>query len=91
MDEELEKILKYLHLGGLLADWDEFLAEARRGRFSHERLLKHVLEAEYHTKIENARLLRRKAGEHPGDFGDRDVPLRPPAEAGPQADHVPLR
>ena len=60
MDEELKKILKYLRLGGLLAGWDEFLAEARHGRFSHERLLKHVLEAEYRTKIENARLLRRK-------------------------------
>ena len=65
MDEELKKILRYLHLGGLLAGWDEFLAEARRGRFSHERLLKHVLEAEYHTKIENARLLRRKRANIP--------------------------
>ena len=45
MDEELRKILKYLRLGGLLADWDELLAQARRGRFSHERLLRHVLEA----------------------------------------------
>ena len=65
MDEELKKILRYLHLGGLLAGWDEFLAEARRGRFSHERLLKHVLEAEYHTKIKNARLLRRKRANIP--------------------------
>jgi DNA replication protein DnaC len=60
MDEPLLKILKYLRLGGLLADWDELLAEARRKRFSHERLLRHVLEAEYRVKQENARLLRRK-------------------------------
>ena len=54
MDEELRKILKYLRLGGLLADWEELLAKARRGRFSHERLLRHVLEAEYRVKLENA-------------------------------------
>ncbi len=60
MDEELRKILKHLRLGGLLADWDQLLAQARQGRFSHERLLRHVLEAEYRVKMENARLLRRK-------------------------------
>jgi len=65
MDEELKKILKYLRLGGLLAHWDELLAEARRGRFSHERLLKHVLEAEYRLKGEHARLLRRKRANIP--------------------------
>jgi DNA replication protein DnaC len=65
MDDELRKILKYLRLGGLLADWDELLAKARRGRFSHERLLKHVLEAEYRVKMENARLLRRKRAHIP--------------------------
>ena len=65
MDEELRKILKYLRLGGLLADWDELLAKARRGRFSHERLLRHVLEAEYRVKMENARLLRRKRAHIP--------------------------
>ena len=65
MDEELKKILKYLRLGGLLAEWDELLAKARRGRFSHERLLRHVLEAEYRVKMENARLLRRKRAHIP--------------------------
>lgn len=65
MDEELQKVLKYLRLGGLLAHWDELLAAARRGRFSHERLLRHVLEAEYRLKIEYARLLRRKRAHIP--------------------------
>jgi DNA replication protein DnaC len=65
MDEELRKILKTLRLWGLLAQWDELLAEARRGRFSHERLLKHVLQAEYRTKSEKARLLRRKRAHIP--------------------------
>jgi DNA replication protein DnaC len=65
MDEELQKILKSLRLWGLLAQWDELLAEARRGRFSHERLLQHVLQAEYRTKSEKARLLRRKRAHIP--------------------------
>jgi DNA replication protein DnaC len=65
MDEALQRILKHLRLGGLLADWDELLAAARRGRFSHERLLKHVLEAEYRDKSERARLLRRKRAHIP--------------------------
>ena len=65
MNEELKKILKYLRLGGLLAHWDERLAEAERGRFSHVRLLKHVLEAEYRLKSEHARLLRRKRANLP--------------------------
>jgi DNA replication protein DnaC len=65
MDEALKSILKHLRLGGLLARWDELLAEARRGRFSHERLLKHVLEAEYRAKSEHARILRRKRANIP--------------------------
>jgi DNA replication protein DnaC len=65
MDEGLCKIVKYLRLRGLLAHWDELLAEAMRGRFSHERFLKHVLEAEYRTKSDNARILRRKRANIP--------------------------
>ncbi len=65
MDEELKKILEHLHLRGLLANWDELLAAARQGRFSHERLLKHVFEAEYGSKCEQARLLRRKRARIP--------------------------
>jgi DNA replication protein DnaC len=65
MDEELQKLLKHLRLGGLLAQWDELLAEAGRGRFSHERLLKHVLQAEYRVKTEQARILRRKRAHIP--------------------------
>lgn len=65
MDDELQKILQHLRLGGLLAQWEEFLATARRGRFSHERLLKHVFEAEYRVKTEQARILRRKRAHIP--------------------------
>ena len=65
MDKELQNILKYLRLWGLLADWDQLLAEAKQRRFSHERLLKHVLQAEYRTKSDNARKLRRKRAHIP--------------------------
>jgi len=65
MDEELQTILKYLRLSGLLANWDELLAKARRGRFSHERLLAHVLKAEYRSKSDLAQVLRRKRARIP--------------------------
>ena len=58
MDDELTKTLKYLRLPGLLAHWDEYLALARQQRFSHVRLLRHVLEEEFKIRSENARKLR---------------------------------
>ncbi|MGH9207399.1 MAG: ATP-binding protein [Acidimicrobiales bacterium] len=65
MDEALRKVLQSLRLSGLLADWDQLLAAAQRQRLSHERLLKHVLEAEFRGKSERARLLRRKRARIP--------------------------
>jgi DNA replication protein DnaC len=65
MDEELTKTLKYLRLGGLLAHWDEYLALARRQRFSPVRLLHYVLEEELKLKRDNARQLRLKRAHIP--------------------------
>ena len=65
MNEELQRILKFLRLWGLLANWDKLIAEARQGKFSHERLLKRVLESEYETKSDNARTLRRQRSHIP--------------------------
>ena len=65
MNKDMEKMLKHLRLWGLLDRWDEVIAEARKKRFSPERLLKHVLESEYRTKSENARILRRKRAHIP--------------------------
>ena len=65
MDEELVAMLKYLRLGRLLSHWDETLQTARKGRYSAERLLKHVVEEEYRAKRENARLLRRQRANIP--------------------------
>jgi DNA replication protein DnaC len=60
MNQELIETLKYLRLGGLLAHWDEYLKVAAEGRFSHTRLLTHVMEEECRIKRQNARQLRLK-------------------------------
>lgn len=58
MDEDLVQTLKSLRLWGLLAHWDEYLALARKQRFSPVRLLRHVLDEEYRIHRDNARKLR---------------------------------
>jgi DNA replication protein DnaC len=60
MNDPLATKLKYLRLGGLLAHWDEYLKLAGDQRFSHGRLLTHIVEEEYRTKQDNARQLRLK-------------------------------
>jgi DNA replication protein DnaC len=65
MNKELIDTLKYLRLGGLLAHWDDYLKVAADGRFSHARLLTHVLEEECRIKRENARQLRLKRARIP--------------------------
>lgn len=65
MDDDLIGKLKYLRLYGLLARWDEYLALARKKRFSPVRLLQHVLEEEYKIKGENARQRRLKRAHIP--------------------------
>jgi DNA replication protein DnaC len=58
MDEELTRRLRYLRLGGLLANWDNYLTVAREGRFGHGRLLQYIVEEEYKIRTENARQRR---------------------------------
>ncbi len=60
MDEELSKMIKYLHLAGLLENWDKYIKMAMEGSFSHVRLLKYIVEEEYRRKIENSRKMRLK-------------------------------
>jgi len=64
-DEERIAMLKYLRLGNLLANWDDYLSKAGKGRYSAERLLTFALEEEYRAKHENARLLRRQRANIP--------------------------
>jgi DNA replication protein DnaC len=65
MDEKLSMMLRYLRLGNLLANWDKYVNLATKRRFSAERLLKHVIEEEYKSKIENARVGRLKRAKIP--------------------------
>lgn len=58
MDQELINMLKYNRLPGLLANWDRYIELARKGNFSHVRLLKYVIEEEYKIKKENSRTMR---------------------------------
>lgn len=55
MDEELSRMVSYLRLRGLRDHWEQTLALARKGRWSHARLLRHVIEEEYRIKREHAR------------------------------------
>lgn len=75
MDERLQKILKQMRLWGLLDHWDEWLSEAKRKRFSHERLLRYILEAEYQIQNEHARRLRRKRAQLPEMFEMETFPF----------------
>ena len=68
MNEEIIKKLKYLRLGGLLANWDHYLAAARKGNYSHVRLLEHVIDQEYMIKMENSRKGRLKRARMPEPF-----------------------
>ena len=68
MDEQLEQMLKYIRLGGLLANWDRYLSLAQKSNYSHARLLKHVVEQEYQIKKENARKMRLARARIPEKF-----------------------
>ncbi len=68
MDEDLEKMLKYLGLRDLLANWDHYIGIAKKGSFSSVRLLKYVVEQAYKTKQENARKRRISMAKMPEPF-----------------------
>ena len=68
MDEELMKMLKYIRLYGLQTNWDRYLQIARKGNFSHVRLLKYIIEDEYRIKRENSRKMRLSRARIPGQF-----------------------
>jgi DNA replication protein DnaC len=65
MDKELTDQLKSLRLPRLLAQWDEDLKAAAQQRFSHARLLTHVVEHEYRQRCENARQQRLRRARIP--------------------------
>jgi len=58
MNDELIQKLKYLRLGGLLTNWQRYLALAQKGNYSHVRLLEYIIDEEYQIKKENSRKMR---------------------------------
>ena len=68
MDEQLKQMLKYIRLGGLLANWDQYLSTAQKGNYSHARLVKYVVEQEYTIKKENSRKMRLNRAKIPEKF-----------------------
>jgi len=65
MDDKLTAALKYLRLPGLLAHWDEYLHLAQKGRYSHTRLLQHIIMEEHKLKLDYARQLRIQQAQLP--------------------------
>ena len=65
MNEELKAQLKYLRLSGLLAHCEDTIKQAAEQRFSHSRLLTHVLEQECQLKRRKARELRLRRAHIP--------------------------
>ncbi len=65
MDKDLTHQLKALRLLRLLTQWDEDLKAAAQQRFSHARLLTHVVEHEYRQRCENARQQRLRRARIP--------------------------
>ena len=68
MNEELEQMLRYIRLGGLLANWDRYLSVAQKGNYSHARLLRYVVEQEYEIKKENSRKMRLSGARIPEKY-----------------------
>ena len=68
MDKELSAMLKYIHLNGLLANWDQYLKLAQDKNFSHVRLLKYIIEQEYSIKKENSRKRRLNRAKIPEEY-----------------------
>jgi DNA replication protein DnaC len=68
MDEQIAEMLRYIRLGGLLANWDRHIEIARKENFSHVRLLKYIIEEEYKIKKENSRKMRLSRAKIPEKF-----------------------
>ena len=68
MDEQFIEMLRYIRLGGLLANWERHIEIAQKENFSHVRLLKYIIEEEYKIKKENSRKMRLSRAKIPEKF-----------------------
>lgn len=76
MNEELIKMIRFLRLQGLLANWDRYLSLAQEKNFSHVRLLEYIIEQEYATKKENSRRLRLQRAKVPEQWVMETFPFK---------------
>ncbi|MBW1711025.1 MAG: ATP-binding protein, partial [Deltaproteobacteria bacterium] len=75
MDDQLAQKLKCLRLGSLLANWDRYLALAKKGNYSHARLLQYIVEEEYQIKEENSQKMRLKRAKIPEKWAIETFPF----------------
>ena len=75
MTKDLTEKLNYIRLKALLAHWDDYLKLAGEGRFSHDRLLKHVVEEEYRLRLGNARHQRLQRARIPEPWAIETYPF----------------
>jgi DNA replication protein DnaC len=67
-DEELLKKIRYIRLNGLADNLDDYLRIARKGNFSHFRLIQYIIEGEYKLKQENSRRMRLNRAKIPEKY-----------------------
>lgn len=75
-DEPFEEKLKYLRLKGLAEHWDDYLKLAVSKRFSHDRLLRHIIDEEYRIKRQSARRYRLAKARIPEELVIETFPFR---------------
>jgi len=75
MHDELAGKLKYLRLSELLAHWDDYLKMAAKKRYSHARLLTHIIEQECQIKQANACTRRLKRAHIPNPLEIETFPF----------------
>ncbi len=76
MDEELNKMLKYIRLTGLLENWDQYLAVAQKGNYSQVRMLKYIIKEEYKIKMKNSKKLRLNRAKIPEKYVIETYPFK---------------
>ena len=67
-NDSLSEKLRYLRLKALAEHWEDYLKLAARKNYSHDRLLRHIIEEEYRLKRENARRFRLQKARIPEEF-----------------------
>ena len=86
LSEELEQLLKNLHLKRILELYDEQLSAAEKEDVSYSEFLTRLLRAQWHNRQETALAWRIKQAKLPEQLVAGQLPLRPPTRGQPQTD-----